>query len=261
MLELSGIGDPEVLKAAGVECLVKLPSVGNDFQEHSLNLVSYELAEGQMSGDSLQRPEVMEMAQKALMETGGGPLTNVACVQGFFPGKWFLEDGEMDEIIKSIEEIQGGTEFHRKQRKQIIDHIKSDTSANLQFVLVPITADIENGIQDQSKLFTPPDFNGPDKVVFALCLQYPVARGSVHIKSSDPFEHPDIDPDYIGHEADVAMLGAGLKFVDKMANAPALKGKLGKRLWPDPSVDLSDKDTRRKCVQEYVMVSTSPSTA
>lgn len=36
ILELSGIGDPEVLKAAGVECKIENKSVGNNFQDHVL---------------------------------------------------------------------------------------------------------------------------------------------------------------------------------------------------------------------------------
>lgn len=34
ILELSGIGDPEVLKAAGVECRVENKGVGANFQDH-----------------------------------------------------------------------------------------------------------------------------------------------------------------------------------------------------------------------------------
>ena len=258
ILELSGIGEPEVLKAAGVECLVDLPSVGNDLQDHCLNFLTFNLAEGQMSADSLHKPEIMEMAQKALMEKQGGPLTNVSCVQGFFPGKSFLEEGELDEIIKSIESIEGGTEFQRKQRKLIIEHIKSDKSANLQFVFVPVTGNPGEGIKDQSKLFPPKtDFSKPDGVTLALCLQYPVARGHVHIKSSDPYEHPEIDPNYLGHEADVIMLSAGMKFLDKMSKAAALEGKMGDRIWPAPEVDLTDSKNRREMVREHVMVSAS----
>ena len=255
MLELSGIGDPEVLKAAGVECRVDLPTVGSDLQDHVLTFTTQQLAADQISADCIHRPEIMEQAQKALVENGGGPLTNIACVQGFFPAKWFLEDGEMDEIVKSIENTNGGTEFQRKQRQQIIEHIKSEKSANLQFVFVPVTGSTD-GIEDQSKLFPPPDPNGPNGFVLAICLQYPVARGHVHIKSSDPFEPPEIDPNYLGHEADVAVLAAGLKFLDKMTKAPALEGKLGERQWPAPDIDLADKENRREAVRQHVMVST-----
>lgn len=36
ILELSGIGDPEVLKAAGVECKIENKAVGANFQDHSM---------------------------------------------------------------------------------------------------------------------------------------------------------------------------------------------------------------------------------
>ena len=38
ILELSGIGDPEVLKAAGVECKIENKAVGANFQDHSLTV-------------------------------------------------------------------------------------------------------------------------------------------------------------------------------------------------------------------------------
>lgn len=34
LLELSGIGNPEILKAAGIECKVASPFVGENLQEH-----------------------------------------------------------------------------------------------------------------------------------------------------------------------------------------------------------------------------------
>lgn len=258
MLELSGIGNPEILRAAGVECLVDLPSVGNDLQDHQLSFVTAQLAAGQMSADCLHIPENMEMAQKAFMEKQGGPLTNVSCVQGFFPAQWFMEEGELDEIIESIENTESATEFHRRQHKQIIEHLKSGESANLQFLFVPATPN-PDGIEDQSKLWpTPADPRGPNGVTLAVCIQYPVGRGSVHIKSSDPLEHPEIDPGYAGHKADVAVLGAGMKFLNKVLEASALEGKIAKRLWPGPEVDLTNKEQRRAYARDVVMVSATP---
>jgi choline dehydrogenase-like flavoprotein len=36
LLELSGVGDPSVLKSAGVQSVVNLPGVGNNLIEHTL---------------------------------------------------------------------------------------------------------------------------------------------------------------------------------------------------------------------------------
>lgn len=83
VLELSGIGKPEVLRKAGVEVKVDLPSVGENFQDHVVAGVGYELAPGIISGDSLWHPDAMAEAQKALMEHSLGPLTATASGQGF----------------------------------------------------------------------------------------------------------------------------------------------------------------------------------
>jgi len=56
LLELSGIGDPDVLRVAGVECLAENRGVGANFQDHVVSVVSYEMAPGNMSMDSLQKP-------------------------------------------------------------------------------------------------------------------------------------------------------------------------------------------------------------
>lgn len=260
ILELSGIGDRKILEAAGVECLVDLPSVGTDFQDHQLILTGHQLADGVLSGDVLHRPEVMEGAQKALAEQQGGPLTNISCVQGFFPAKLFLEDGELEEIIKLTEETKVESEYQRKQLQQFLRQIKSDKSANLQFVFIPATANVDQGVSDQSKLWPPPsEPNAPMGCAFAVCLQYGASRGHIHIKSNDPFAHPEIDPGYGKHPADVILLSAAYKFADQLSKAPELKDKFAKRTIPSPEIDLTDPKARRDYVRERVMVSV-PST-
>jgi choline dehydrogenase-like flavoprotein len=255
ILEMSGIGNPEILRAAGVECLVDLPSVGENYQDHTAGGTVYELADGQMSGDSVYKPEVMAAAQKALAEEQGGPLTAIQSVQGFFPATLFLEEGELDEIVRSIEESQKtATPFQKKQLDQVIKHIKSDKSANLQLVFVAATGNFKDGVSDQSKLFPPPAEGAKDGVTFAVCLQYPASRGHVHIKSSEPTVAPEIHPNYLGNKADVAVMAAGLKFAEKLVQAPSLKGKLTRRILPEPEkFPLDTVQGRRAAVAEYVI--------
>lgn len=255
ILELSGIGDRKVLEAAGVECLVDNPAIGNDFQDHQIIITACKLVEGQLSGDCIYRPEIMEMAQKALAENQGGPLTNISCVQGFFPAKKFLEPGELEEVIRLIKETKVKSDFERRQLDQVIEQIKSDTSANLQFVLIPASAN-PDGVSDQSKLFPPPaDTNALNGLTFAVCLQYGASRGHIHIKSSDPFEHPEIDPGYLSHPADVILLSAAHKFAQKLIEAPSLKPLVSHREWPAADLNMDDPQARRDWVREHVIVS------
>jgi choline dehydrogenase-like flavoprotein len=185
LLELSGIGDSEVLKAAGIECKIDLPSVGTNFQDHVFCGTGYELTPGTPSLDAIYSPAVMEDAQKVLMETQGGPLTAISSTQGFFPYTLFASDAELRETVQSIRDTPNQTEFFKKQAQQIIAHLENPKSANLQFVLIAATANWKDGVQNQAAMFPPPaEPSQPNGITLVACLEYPASRGSVHITSS-----------------------------------------------------------------------------
>jgi choline dehydrogenase-like flavoprotein len=87
VLELSGIGDPEVLKAAGVECKIENKAIGNNLQDHALTMFTWELTPNNPTLEVIYIPEVMEDAIKQLTEKQGGLLTGISSTQGFFPYK------------------------------------------------------------------------------------------------------------------------------------------------------------------------------
>lgn len=187
ILELSGIGDPAVLEAAGVPCKIVNPAVGANLQDHAITFGVFEAQPGIMTLDSLyQVPGAMEGAQKQYVETNGGPLSCTSTMQGFFPAKRVMSESELEAVIQSIRDIKPTSPFHEKQLAQIITHLHSDHSANIQLVLVPATGNID-GIEHQREIFPPAQEGKPAGLTFALCLQYPVARGYVHIESSGMF--------------------------------------------------------------------------
>ena len=145
------------------------------------------------------------------------------------------------------------TPFQRKQYERTLAHLKDDKSANLQLVMVPATADL-SGIEDQSHLFVPPASpDAPHQITAAMCLEYPLSRGTVHIKSADPFAHPAVDPNFNAHPADAAVLAAGVKMLDKVEKSNALKGKLLDRVAPPKGgPDLSDTQQARDWARELV---------
>ena len=95
ILELSGIGDPEVLKAAGVECKIENKAIGNNLQDHALTMFTWELTPNNPTLEVIYTPEVMEDAMKQLAEKQGGPLTGISSTQGFFPYK---VSGKMETV-------------------------------------------------------------------------------------------------------------------------------------------------------------------
>ena len=166
----------------------------------------------------------------------------------------FSTPEEQQEIIRSIEDsLPSLTPFQRKQYEQTLQQLKDDKSANLQIVVIPATANMPEGIMDQSKLFKVPGPGEGHGMFAALCLQYPLSRGSIHIKSADPFEHPAIDPNFNAHPADAAVLAAGLRMLNKITDSKAMQGKLKKRVAPPPEIDLNDSKQGAEWARQIIL--------
>lgn len=77
LLELSGIGNPAVLKAANIESKIDLPGVGENYQDHLLYLNMHHVDPECESHDNIYRqiePD-LSAAQKQFAEHGSGPLS------------------------------------------------------------------------------------------------------------------------------------------------------------------------------------------
>jgi len=60
LLELSGIGNPEILKKADIDCKVENASVGANFQDHVLSGMGFDLADGVESMDAMAGADFAE---------------------------------------------------------------------------------------------------------------------------------------------------------------------------------------------------------
>jgi choline dehydrogenase-like flavoprotein len=193
LLELSGIGDTQVLKAAGVECLVENRGVGANFQDHVMSAVGYEMAPGSMSLDSLQKPEILQEQEKIYMESQTGAIAAGLSCMGFLSYSSLVTEQELAETVATIKSTNTKTPFHKKQLEQVIAHLESHKSANIQIILIPARIDLEEGVLDQSKLLSGPKEGEYDCIIVAMCLEYPASRGSIHIASLDPLRQPVIN--------------------------------------------------------------------
>jgi choline dehydrogenase-like flavoprotein len=82
-------------------------------------------------------------------------------------------------------------------------------------------------------------------------LTFPLA--SKTNSSIDPTKQPVIDPAYLKHPADRAVLAAGLKFIDKVAKSAAVRDKFLARTLPEPNIDLQDRKQAEKAVEDFVV--------
>ena len=65
---------------------------------------------------------------------------------------------------------------------------------------------------------------------------HPQSRGSIHVRSPDPLEHPGIQPNYLSHPADCTHALALLRLIRRIASQPALKAVIVAEHRPGPTV-------------------------
>lgn len=257
LLELSGIGHPDVLEKAHIPCVLANPHVGNNLQEKTMSAVVYELGHGQTSVDSVfLDPSFAKEQFRLYQEEHTGALSGAASLMGFVPFISQINETELNEVLSMINTETAlpaqDVEFQDKKNAVIAARMRSPSSANIQLVGSPANFNIAAGFENCAKLVSGPPGDTP---CYALIVSnmYPLSRGSVHVRSSDPLEAPDIDPGFHSHPADAHVLAAGVQFADRVFKSPLLKGKVGKRVDPPPQVDLDDKDEARQFARDRIV--------
>jgi choline dehydrogenase-like flavoprotein len=132
--------------------------------------------------------------------------------------------------------------FDNEQARRAIHRLQDPRSANIQILLIPANVNYHEGIEDQSKLISP-GADGKMRVTPVLAFQHSLSRGSVHVSSSDPMAPPVIDPNYLSHPADMAVLEASVRFLSKVLKVPAVKEMLDVNISLDRDAGLDNKDT------------------
>jgi choline dehydrogenase len=74
-----------------------------------------------------------------------------------------------------------------------------------------------------------PDAHG---MAFGVAIQHPESRGSVRLRSNDPFAAPAIHPNYLAEEADLAAGIEGVKLAREIAATKHFDPYRGRELWP-----------------------------
>lgn len=209
ILELSGIGDPEVLEKAGVECKVANTAVGANFQDHVLGGLLYDLKSGVDSMDALRLEEFQKAQQDAYDNEQKGVYANPGMMMGFVSYASVASPEEVKSTIAAVRKNSlAKTEFEKAQEDIIVNQLADPTFANLQTFCIPCRLDVAKG-SDQTLFFGAPP-TGKQQLSLLMCLEHPLSRGTVHITSSDPTAAPRIDPGYFRNEVDAKILAAGV---------------------------------------------------
>ncbi|KAH6681772.1 hypothetical protein B0J14DRAFT_530502 [Halenospora varia] len=253
ILELSGIGNPEILAKAGVECKVKNLQVGEHLQDHAASRLVYELVDGETSMDIFQDEAKAAEAMGIYMTDRSGPMSTGGSAHCFASFASLSSQSEIDEIQQSILGPESSKSTLPPKAKELLAKGMADPKdANLQIVLLPVSVNLE-GIHDQQLFMKPgPEMVGKMGISLGGCTTRPLSAGVVHVKSADPEDDPEIDPKYHAHPADALLLAKSVELIERMVGASPLKEKIKRRAFPSPEkFDLSTKEGRMEFVKQY----------
>lgn len=176
----------------------------------------------------IKSPELAQQALEAYIQHRSGPFAAPTSASGFAS----LEKVD-PELFKNAESHLQSlvTDYARKHanidlagRDSLLDRQLLDPKeAVTQIIAFPSGANIENS-HVASKLY--PCSEDGMWCVMGACSTRSLSRGSVHIKTSDPTEHPVIDPAYFKHPLDVDLMARSLLHILTFIEIEPLKSVL-----------------------------------
>lgn len=248
LLELSGIGNPEILNTHGIKTLINLPEVGENLQDHTMVFTIAEVDETMDTMELLLDPQQQRKHAELYSKNQRGMLASVPT-----SGSIFLEPSKLG----NAEELHAWRDLAESQCSSYLSSIRSPG--------------LKRGIQKQYKLqreWFSCNRQAEGEIIFfnghypsaelqpklgkrylslSAALMHPFSRGTVHIKSANPLDPPAIDPNYFANDADVEMTLRILKLAFKLQETAPLCDVIKERVSPSKRVlEGNNKDENLK---------------
>ncbi|MEO1029515.1 MAG: GMC oxidoreductase, partial [Pseudomonadota bacterium] len=192
LLELSGIGDPELLTAQGIDVVSALPGVGENLQDHFVMGTRYRMNPDAPSVNSQSRGLALVGEVFKFLFQRKGLLT--------------LSAAHIAAFVKTRPEL---------------------ATPDVQFHILPATMDMNKMTEDGDM-----ELEKEPGITIAPCQLRPESRGSVHLKSPSHVAHPAIKPNYLSDPLDQQTAVAGLRWARLFVEQPALAKYIAHEMEP-----------------------------
>ncbi|KAK4033625.1 hypothetical protein C8A01DRAFT_39925 [Parachaetomium inaequale] len=226
LLELSGVGQPNVLKAAGVTPVVDLAGVGENYQDHIRLSNTYQLKDGIDSFDNLIFDNAGANATGELQKWLNGERSlyeYTSAAYGFMNWKQLGLDTQLKTLALSL--FKSSTNVVDAKKLQYLDNPK-----------VPSVEYIYEANHVGAFGYT-----GGKFITLISTVMHPFARGSVHIDPKSPHGKPVIDPKYLSNEYDHQALVAAAKFARKIAHTEPIRSAWTAETEPGEAVQTDEQ--------------------
>jgi choline dehydrogenase len=196
LLSAGAIGSPQLLQLSGI-------GPGALLQQHGIPVLHDAPEVGENLQDHLQVRLVYKTHHATLNDEVNSPLGKIwigAQYALWRKGPMTLAASQVTAFTRSSPDVE---------------------RPDIQFHMQPLSADKPGDGPHKFSAFTA-----------SVCQLRPESRGWVRIASTDPLQHPKIQPNYLSTELDRRVAVNGVKVARRIANAPALKSEITEEFVP-----------------------------
>jgi len=201
LLELSGIGQPELLRSHGIALVAENPGVGEHLQDHYASMVRGRMKAGSANMNGLSRglPLLGQMIRYAFTRTG----------------LLALGGSHMTAYLRSGPEAD---------------------FPDLQFFASPATVDFETLVRTGRMTME----KEPGITIGGYPMR-PHSMGTIHICSADPHAQPAIIPNFLAEPADQRGVVAALRWARRIMAQPSLAPYFDHETTPGAELQTDDE--------------------
>lgn len=219
LLELSGIGNKDILAKHNVPCLVDNPGVGENMQDHGYVPFSWEVADPMTSGDQLRNPAVMEALMGAFQAARAGPLSVNGLASAFLP---LLEPDEAGQLTPAsvsalLEKLD---QTPAAQPALLREQICAPDECSAQYTLAPFQLNPEPSHAPATVYGMGTDGFYASMVAV---LNHPFSRGATHLQSAAAAAPPLVDPRTMSHPLDLELHARHVLVLERLRETEPLK--------------------------------------
>ncbi|KAL0571037.1 hypothetical protein V5O48_010916 [Marasmius crinis-equi] len=225
VLELSGVGNATILKAAGVEPVLDHPTVGENFADHLHSWVNG-LTNASLTADVFfENPELAQQQLEVWFKNRTGVYSSASGkTLAITPPSKLFTSSELDNLISQAHaNLSRFAAQLSNGNPNLAEGIKAQHKLALKLYLNDKAGPLEMNLNPGYAGPTPQEQRlGQNFTAITVSLYAPLSRGRVHIASSDICVPPLVNPAYWSHPLDVAAHVAGIKLARKMLTSPPL---------------------------------------
>ena len=229
LLELSGVGGADLLQSKGIDVIIDNPNVGENFQDHPMTGISFEVKDNVTTLDDLNRqdPQAIEAAMSAYQANKSGPFSGGAVNSFAFMPVVDFQSSDGQATLKHVLETYTPSTSKPFQRieydfvRSVISSVHKSSAAYFMYAAQGNFGADGSNPKDVTRILESGNY-----ITVVVWPSYPLSRGSVHIRSGSVADRPLIDPRYLSHPLDMEIHARHLRFIDTIVATEPLASLL-----------------------------------